>query len=333
MGRLPRAGLRPGRRGARHDDPRRQDRHGRRHRVPVRHGGLRRPHRREPAAVHPGAQPRRRAARRRGRRARRHPAAGPGGARRGLRPLARPGVRRRGRQRGTRQGRGREPRPHREHRPRPALGAGVRELRRGPVPGRPDRRRVHRRRAEPGCDVPGQALRGLQPGDQPQHGSRRCDRQPAGDAGDLPTAVLHGGDAGQGRLGDVQLLHRQRRVRLPEQRSAGHPRQPVALPRLRHLRLGRCAFHGPVGAGRAGHGDARRNPVRPRLLRAAAEGGGAGRPGAGVRSQRHGVADPAGDVQVRPVRSPADRGADQHRHHARARAEPARTSPRPARCC
>ena len=54
------------------------------------------------------------------------------------------------------------------------------------------------------------------------------------------------------------------------------------------------ATHSTVPSALAGpgHGDARRNPVRPRLLRGAAEGGGAGRPGAGVGAERHGVPDP-----------------------------------------
>ena len=103
-----------------------------------------------------------------------------------LGPGAGPGLRLGGRQRGTRQGRRREPGPDREHRPRPALGPGLRELRRRPLPGRPDRGRVHRRGTEPGRHVPGQALRRLQPGDQPEHGGRRRHRQPACDAGDLP---------------------------------------------------------------------------------------------------------------------------------------------------
>ena len=77
----------------------------------------------------------------------------------------RPGDRRRG----VRQGRQRQPRPDREHRPGPALGPVVRGAERGPVPQlRPGRPR-DRRRAGPGRDVAGQALRRVQPGDLPQH--------------------------------------------------------------------------------------------------------------------------------------------------------------------
>ena len=73
---------------------------------------------------------------------------------------------------GARQGRHGQPGPDREHRPRPALGAVVRGLHRGPVPQRGANRVGHRRGAEPGRDVPGQALRRVQPGDQPEHAGR-----------------------------------------------------------------------------------------------------------------------------------------------------------------
>ena len=56
-----------------------------------------------------------------------------------------------------------------------------------------------------GRDVPGQALRRVQPGDQPQHHRRRRDRELAGGARDLPARVPGRGDAGPRRLGDVRL--------------------------------------------------------------------------------------------------------------------------------
>ena len=79
-----------------------------------------------------------------------------------------------------------------------------------------DRGRLHRRRAEPGRAVPGQALRRVQPGDQPQHPGRQRDRQRAGAARDLPARVLGLDQRGQGGLGHVLLQHDQRGARLPE---------------------------------------------------------------------------------------------------------------------
>ena len=311
----------PGQPTARPDDAGRQDRHGRRGRLRQRHHRLRRPHRGQPGAVHPRPEPGGRAAGGGRRRARRDPAAGPGGAGRRLGPGAGPRLRLGGRQRGARQGRRREPGPDGEHRPRPALGPGLRELRRGPLPGRADRGRLHRRGAEPGRAVPGEALRRVQPGNQPEHGGRRRHRQPARDARDLPAAVPGGRAAGQRGLGDVQLLHRQRPVRLPEQLPDERAGQRVALPWLRHLGLGRHPLHGAVRAGRPGHEHARRDRLRAGLLRRTAQGGGAGRPGADDRAGRHGVADPHRDVPVQLVRQPAHRVAERDRHHPGARTD------------
>ena len=66
------------------------------------------------------------------------------------------------------QGAQRRPGADHQHRARPALGPGLRELRRGPLPQRPDGGRLHPGRTEPGGDGPGQAFRRLQPGDRPQ---------------------------------------------------------------------------------------------------------------------------------------------------------------------
>ena len=71
-------------------------------------------------------------------------------------------------------------------------------------------------------------LRRVQPGDQPQHGRRQRHRQPADHAGDLPAAVRGGGDAGPGGLRDVQLLERQRPVRLREQVPADERAQATS---------------------------------------------------------------------------------------------------------
>ena len=54
----------------------------------------------------------------------------------------------------------------------PRWGRVVRGLHRGPVPQRRADRVRHRRGAEPGRNVPGQALRLVQPGDQPEHAGR-----------------------------------------------------------------------------------------------------------------------------------------------------------------
>ena len=69
--------------------------------------------------------------------------------------------------------------PTDQHRPRPPVGTLVRDLHRGSVPERVAGDERDRRRPEHRRDVPGQALRRLQPGDQPQHAARRRDRRSA----------------------------------------------------------------------------------------------------------------------------------------------------------
>ncbi len=115
------------------------------------------------------------------------------------------------RRRAVGQGHQRRARPDHQHRPRPALGPGVRVVRRGPVPDRAGRRRRHPGHPEPGPDGAGQALRRLQPGDQPQHAGRQRDRLRPDHAGDLPAGLRDGREAGRRRLGDVLLLGDQRR--------------------------------------------------------------------------------------------------------------------------
>ena len=56
----------------------------------------------------------------------------------------------------------------------------------------------------------GQALRGVQPGDQPEHPGGQRDHQRAGGARDLPAGLLGLDGRGQGVLGDVLLQHDQR---------------------------------------------------------------------------------------------------------------------------
>ena len=120
-------------------------------------------------AVHPSARRGGRARGRRRRPQRRHPAARRRGPRGHVRSVAGPAVRPGDRLRGVRQGRGGQPRADDQHRPRPAVGPVVRGVHRGPVPERVAGHERDRRRAEHRRDVAGQALRGLQPGDQPQH--------------------------------------------------------------------------------------------------------------------------------------------------------------------
>ncbi len=159
----------PGPHAAGPDDPERQDRGGR---GPRHQRAVRLLRGRAARALHPGAGPGGRAERRRRRAHRRHPAARRGIPGRHLRPGAGPPVRRGRRLGGVGQGRGGQPGPDGQHRPRPALGPLVRVVHRGPLPERGPGRVRDRRRAEHRRDVAGQALRRLQPGDQPQHPRR-----------------------------------------------------------------------------------------------------------------------------------------------------------------
>ena len=79
-------------------------------------------------------------------------------------------------------------RPDNQPGARPALGPDLRDLRRGPVPGRPDHLGRGRGPAEPGRDGRRQARRRLRPGAVPQRQQQR-DGQPAGAGGALPGAV------------------------------------------------------------------------------------------------------------------------------------------------
>ena len=179
--------------GAHPDDPRREDHHG------ARDGRLG-VHRLRPGqrpVVHSGAE----AAGRPGRRTdgRHHPAAVGGRPRRVLRSVPGQAVRRGDRRRGQDQGRRRRPRPDRQHRPRPAVGPRLRVLQRGPLPHRPDRLGRHRGHPVPGRDGAGQALRRVQPGDQPQHPRRQRGRRRPDGARDLHRGVRHDRRAGQAR--------------------------------------------------------------------------------------------------------------------------------------
>ena len=166
-----------GRHGDEPHDPLRRDHHGG---GPGHGPALRLLHGGQAQAVHPGDGPGGRPGRRR-RRPHRGDRASlgrvPG---RDLRPVAGPQLRAGRRGRGGGQGRQRQPGAHGEHRPGPALGPVVRGLHRGPVPQPADRRQRDRGRAEPARARPGEALRRLQPGDEPQHLAGRRPGQPTG---------------------------------------------------------------------------------------------------------------------------------------------------------
>ena len=121
------------------------------------------------------------------------------GARRHLQPVAGAPVRSGHRQRGVRQGRGGQPGPDGQHRPRPPLGPLVRDLHRGPVPQQRPHRLRDQGRPEHRRDVAGQALRRLQPGDQPQHAPGRRHCRYANAARDLRAGVPGGGGERQRR--------------------------------------------------------------------------------------------------------------------------------------
>ena len=146
-------------------DPCRADRPARRRRPRRRDRRRRHPHRRRAgrAAARPAAAlPDRRAGG--GEAGPEHGAAVVAGARGELRPPAGPPRRRPGRQRGQAQGQRRRLRTHDQPAAHAAVGAGVREPRRGPVPDRADGRGVDPRGTGPGRDRERQALRGQQPG-------------------------------------------------------------------------------------------------------------------------------------------------------------------------
>ena len=225
---------------------------------------LRREHPGDQLAVHPRHEPGGRPGRRRRRDEQRHPAARAGRRRGHLGHRRRAGVRPRHRRRAGRQGQHGRPGPDDQHRARPALGPRLRVDRRGPVPGRAAGRGRHPRRAVRRHHGPGQALRGVQPGDQPQHLERQRGRQHPGRAGDLPARLPGRGAAGRGLVGDVLLQLHQRHRRLPEPVHAEHGAAPaVRLHRLRDLRLGRDPLDRRLRERRPGHGHARQR----RLLR------------------------------------------------------------------
>ena len=133
-----------------------------------------------------------------------------------------------------------------QHLPRPALGPRAGDLRRGSLPLRPPRGRLHHRHAgrrprPPGRDGHGEALRrALRPG----AAAARLRREGLGarHRGHLPPRVPRGGRRGQGEVGDVRVQRHQRRARLRQRVPARrHAARAVEVPGVRHRRLRRRA--------------------------------------------------------------------------------------------
>src|SRR5579859_1598009 len=260
-------------------------------------------------AVHPGDEPGGRPGRGGRRHEQRHPAARAGGRRFDLGHLGRAAVRPGDRHRAGGQGQHGRPRPDHQHRARPALGPGLRVDRRGSVPGRDAGRRRDSGRPVHRDHGAGQALRGLQPGDQPQHPGRQRDHRHPHRAGDLSACLRRLGAAGGGILGYVRLQHDQRHLRLPEPLPADHRAAAAGrLRRVRHLRLGRHPLDRALGQRRPEHGHAGQR----RLLWQLAGQRGVLRPGEQCDAELPGVQRAHRDVLLRPVRRAAGRvtGAD-----------------------
>ena len=297
----------PGRRGHVEDHPGAGDRPGhRRQRIQ-----LRRVHHRHRVALHPGPQPRGRPGRGRRRDDQRHPAPRAGRRRRHLGPLRREAVRPGDRDRAGGQGQHHRPRPDDQHRPRPALGTRLRVDRRRSVPQRHPRRGRDPGRPVDRDDGPGQALRGLQPGDQQEHLGRQRRRQHRGGAGDLPAGLPGRRPAGRRILDHVLLQLHQRHRRLPEPVPAVHRAAPaVRVHRVRHLRLGRHPLHRRLRQRRPRHGHAGQR----RLLRQRARQRHLQRPSQPGHAQLGRHRHPDRDVRVRAVRQARGRipGPDRH---------------------
>ena len=161
-----------------------------------------------------------------------------------------------------------------QHLPRPALGAGAGDVRRGPVPHRPPGRRL---REGPAGRRPAllqghrhrQALRRPQrPGAGPP--PLRRPPQRARPPRDLPARVPRPRAGSEGGVRHGRLQPRQRRVGLGQPApAAGHPAQGVGLRRLRGLGLRghRRHLHAPQAGGDGGRGVGARGHegLRPRV--------------------------------------------------------------------
>ena len=228
-----------------------------------------------------------------------------------------------------------------QHLPRPALGPRPGDLRRGPVPHRPARRRVRegapgRRPALLQGGRDGEALRGTQrPGAGPPPFRRPPER--ARPLGDVPAGLQGPRGRGEGRGGDGRLQPGERRVGLGEPAPArGHPAARLGLQGTRDVRLRRHRRHprapqarGDAGGGRgARHHEGLRSRMRQRLQDARhgarARAAQAERPRRGARAVVHRA------LQARHVRSAGARSlrADAVLGQRLARARPPRAQGR-----
>jgi hypothetical protein len=213
-----------------------------------------------------------------------------------------------------RQGQQRRPGTNHQHHAGAAVGAVVRDVQRGPGV---DRRHWQRRdpgRAEPGCDRGCEALRGEQPGDRPRS-CRRANRR-ACPAGDLPTRVRAGGQAGWRAVGDVRLQPGERHQHVPEPTDQRRAQGRLRLARLRRVGLGRHPQCRRLRERRARPGDALRPPTRlPPVLRRPASCRGPCRYRADRPARRHGDQNPHRHDRRGPVGPPGNREPVRHRHH------------------
>ena len=151
----------------------------------------------------------------------------------------------------------------------------VRRIRRRSLPELAGRRRRRSGPAEPGRYRHAQALHRERPGNPAELHQHRS--VPAGPGRDLRSGV-QGVSRRRCRFGDVRLQPGQRLLRLREfADDQGHPGRGHGVQGLRDERLGRHPQHRRLCRRRAGHADARRIGIRPRLLRRATGRRGRGR--------------------------------------------------------
>ncbi len=179
-------------------------------------------------------------------------------ARRRLGRGPRRGTRRTARRRGPPQGDRRPARAHPQPAPQPGRRPALRVLLRGPAADRPDRRRLHPRRAERRGRGHRQALRRQRLRDRTPHPGRTPRRTHPARA---VHGALRGGGTGRGVGRDVRVQPGRRRHHVGERAPGRTPEGGVGLRRGGGLGLGRGALHRGVGARRAGPRDARPAPA------------------------------------------------------------------------
>ncbi len=170
--------------------------------------------------------------------------------------------------------RGRAARTDREPRARLPLGPRRRDLRRGPAAGRRDRHRHRAGHPVRGCHRRTQALRGLQPGDEPSHRPTPWSQRPDDARALHPPVRLHRAERQAGRdhvfvqPGRPLLDQRRRHPHSDRSDPVGvlefvpeqHPARPGRLPGLGRHRLerGLPGHHAGQRQRRAEHPDPRR---------------------------------------------------------------------------